>query len=69
MINQNTMQFVTFNSLDKLNSWIRKYTNYIYIEAWQATETGYTIQFHIKEGANVDDYEQTLNMLVNEANN
>lgn len=68
MVNQYTMQFVTFNSLDKLNLWLRKYTDLIYIESWQAAETSYTIQFHIKEGANVEDYEQTLNMLVSEAN-
>lgn len=68
MINKFTMQFVAFNSLEKLNSWLKKYTDLIYIESWQAAETSYTIQFHIKEGANVEDYEQTLNMLVSEAN-
>ena len=67
MINQYTMQFVTFNSLDKLNSWLRKYTDLIYIENWRVVDTGYVIQFRIKDGVHTDDYEMVLNMVISEA--
>lgn len=61
------MQFVTFNSLDKLNSWLRKYTDLIYIEKWRVVDNGYVIQFRIKDGVHADDYEMVLNMVMSEA--
>ena len=61
------MQFVTFNSLDKLNSWLRKYTDLIYIENWRVIDNGYVIQFRIKDGVHADDYEMVLNMVMSEA--
>lgn len=67
MINQYTMQFMTFNSIDKLNSWLRKYTDLIYIENWSVVDTGYVIQFRIKDGVHADDYEMVLNMVMSEA--
>lgn len=67
MINQYTMQFVTFNSLDKLNSWLRIYTDLIYIEHWSVVDNGYVIQFRIKDGVHADDYEMVLNMVISEA--
>lgn len=61
------MQFMTFNSIDKLNSWLRKYTDLIYIENWSVVDTGYVIQFRIKDGVHADDYEMVLNMVMSEA--
>lgn len=67
MINQYTTQFVTFNSTDKLNSWLRKFTDLIYIENWRVVDTSYVIQFRIKYSVHTDDYEVVLNMVMSEA--
>lgn len=53
MIDVNTVQFIKFNSIERLNQWLRKYSILIVVDDFKAVEhrkeLNYVLKFRFKE--------------------